>query len=130
MRWRRFFHRAYRDAEAIRDIQVYLDMEIEDNIARGMQPDEARAAARTRFGNPTLVREEIYCMHSFRFFETLWQDALYAFRRMRNKPGFNAMLAITLALGIGANAAVFSIVEAVLLKRLAYRDPSRLNMAS
>src|SRR5437660_7372552 len=65
-------------------------------------------------------------MHGPRFLETLWQDGLYALRMMSRKPLFTAMVAATLALGIGANAAVFSMVQAVLLQPLPYKNPSRL----
>ena len=126
MSWLRFFHRSRRDAELAKDIQFYLDTETEDNIARGMPADIARERAHRKFGNTTLIREEVYRMNGPRFLETLWQDGLYALRMIRRKPIFTAMVAATLALGIGANAAVFGIVQAVLLQPLPYKDPSRL----
>jgi hypothetical protein len=126
MKWRRFFHRARRDAESARDIQFYLDTETDENIARGMSPEEARRAARKKFGNDTLIREEIYRMNSAVFLETFWQDILYALRAMRNSPTFAATAAITLALGIGGNTATFTVIRAVLLRPLEFRDPDRL----
>ena len=123
MSWPRFFHRARRDAELTKDIQFYLDAETDDNIARGMPADIARERARRKFGNPTHIREEVYRMNGARFLETLWQDGLYALRMMRRKPIFTAMVAATLALGIGANAAVFSILQAVVLQPLPYKNP-------
>jgi predicted permease len=126
MSWPRFFHRARRDAELAKDIQFYLDAETEDNVARGMPSDVARLRAHMKFGNTTLIREEVYRMNGSRFLESLWQDGLYALRMMRRKPIFTATVAATLALGIGANAAVFGVVQAVLLQPLPYKNPSRL----
>jgi predicted permease len=126
MNWRRFFHRARRDAESARDIQFYLDTETDENVARGMSPEEARRAARKKFGNDTLIREEIYRMNSAVFLEALWQDILYALRAMRNSPTFAATAAITLALGIGGNTAAFTVIRAVLLRPLEFHDPDQL----
>jgi hypothetical protein len=120
MSWLHFFHRARRDAELAKDIQFYLDTETEDNLARGVPKDVARERAHGKFGNTTLIREEVYRMNGPRFLETLWQDGLYALRTMRRKPIFTATVAATLALGMGANAAVFGIVQAVLLQPLPY----------
>src|SRR5437870_1251060 len=109
MSWRHFFRRAQRDAESARDIQFYLDTETEDNMARGMPPDEARAAARRKFGNPALIREEIYRMNSIAFLETTCADLLYSLRAMRKNPAFASTAVLTLALGIGGNTAMFTV---------------------
>jgi putative ABC transport system permease protein len=121
-----FFRRARRDAELAQDLQCYIDSETQENIARGMTPDEAQAAARRKIGNTTLIREEVYRGSGMEMLETFWQDLSYAFRMMRHRPAFTATVLVTLALGIGGNAAVFSIVQAVLLQPLPYKDPSRL----
>ena len=126
MGWLRFLRRGRRDLDLARDIQIHLDIETDDYVARGMSLEEAKYAARRKLGNLTLIREEVYRMNSFTTLETIWKDIVYGLRQMRNKPSFTATVVITLALGIGANAAVFSVIQAVFLQPLPYRDPSRL----
>jgi len=126
MRWPRWFRRARRHAESGQEIQFYLDQETEDNVARGMPPDEARSAARKKLGNPGLIQEEIYRMHSAAFFETIGKDLRFALRTMRKNPAFAATAVLTLALGIGANTAIFSAIDAVMLRTIAVERPHEL----
>jgi putative ABC transport system permease protein len=126
MGWIRYFRRKHWDAERSSEIENYLEIEIAENVARGMAPDEARYAAHRKLGNSTLVREEIYRMNSIGFLETLWKDVHYTQRMLKRNPGFTLLAVLSLAIGIGGNAAMFSVVSAVLIRPLPYRNPGRL----
>ena len=128
MGWMRYFRRARWDEERELEIQAYLEIETDENIARGMTPEEARYAARRKLGNPTQIREEIYRMNSLTFIESLWQDVRCGLRMLRKNAGFAMVAVLTLALGIGANTAIFSVIHAVLLSPLPYDHPDRITL--
>ena len=126
MGWSRFFRRRYWDRERSRELQTYVDIETGENIARGMTPDEARYAARRKLGNATLIGEEIYRMNTIGFIETLWHDLRFGARLLRLNPGFAAVAIASLALGIGANTAIFQLIDAVRLRTLPVKSPQEL----
>jgi putative ABC transport system permease protein len=126
MNWRRFFHRERRDADHGDEFRAHIEIEIEENIARGMTPEEARRAAHTRFGNPTAIREEVYTMNSIGVLETAMRDMRYAVRSLRGNLGFATAAILCLGLGIGATTAIFSVVHAVLLSPLPYTHSERM----
>jgi putative ABC transport system permease protein len=108
------------------EIRSNLELETDDHLARGIQPDQARTEARRRFGNPTLIKERAQEAWTFPRFETFLQDLRYGLRGVLKSPGYSLVVILTLTLGIGANTAIFSVVDAVLLKPLPYPDADRL----
>lgn len=123
---RRFFRRGRLDTERAREMQTHIDHLVDDLIAAGYTRDRALREARRRFGNPTAIREEIYQMNSVPVFEPIVRDLRYAFRMLRKTPGFTLAAVVTLALGIGANGAVFSAVNALLFEPLPFPHSDRL----
>jgi predicted permease len=126
MSWRRYFQRSRRDDDLAAEIDHYVAAETDDNVARGMSVEAARAAAVRKFGNRTRVREVVYASNTINWFEILAQDLRYGFRQLRLRPGFALAAILSLALGIGANTAIFTLVDQLLLRLLPVEDPHAL----
>ena len=121
MRWR---HERERDLE--RELQAHLELEAEEQQAAGLGAAEARHAARRAFGNPALVKEDTRAAWGWTAVQLLANDVRYALRAMRRERGFTAAAILSLALGIGANTAIFSLMDALLLRSLPVHNPGEL----
>ena len=114
------------DADLEEEMRLHLELRRRERIQSGMSADEARAASHRRFGNVTALRERSHVAWGWEWLEHLAQDVNYGVRAMSRSPGITLVALVSLALGIGANTAIFSLVDTVMLKSLPVREPSRL----
>jgi|SRR5215469_4845663 len=123
MRWWRI---AKRDADLKRELQSDLELEEEEQRERGVDPSEARHAALRAFGNTTQIREQVYEAWGWVILEHISQDIRCGVRQLRRSPGFTVAAVLILALGIGPVTAVFSLIDAALLRMLPVQEPEQL----
>jgi predicted permease len=125
MRW---WRRKQRDEELARELQCDLELEEEEQRERGLSPEEARFAAMRAFGNPALIREQTRAVWTWNWLERMVRDLKYGARTLWRSPSFSIVSVLVMALGIGATVSLFTIVRAVLLRPLPFRDPGNLVM--
>jgi len=126
MRWlSRLFRRSKLDAQLDSELRFHVEQQTAQNIAAGMDPDDARRRALAQFGGLEYIKEETRDARGTHFIETLLQDVRFAFRILRKTPFITAIALLSLALGIGANTAIFSLIDAVMLRMLPVQNPEQ-----
>ena len=123
---RALFHKKQVEQEMDEELRSYLDAAVKEKMRSGMSDEQALRAARVEMGSMEAVKEEIRSAGWESSIESLWQDIRYGLRQLSRSPGFTVVVALSLALGIGANTAIFSLIDAVMLKTLPVRDPDQL----
>jgi predicted permease len=128
MRFRMLFERREAGTQLDAELRFHLENQIAENRAAGMSEVEARQAALRVFGNPALLRDQAHATWSWNWLESIWRDLRLSIRTLRRTPGFTSVAVTVMALGIGANVALFTVVRSVLLKPLPFAEPDRLLM--
>ena len=126
MNLKRFFKRSAEDSELSEELESHLAHEIDDNLARGISPEEARRLAYVKLGNPLRIRDEVWETNRLGWLEDTWRDLRYAARMLAKAPSFTLVALLVMALGIGANTAIYSFLDSLLLSSLPVSDPSSL----
>jgi macrolide transport system ATP-binding/permease protein len=123
---KRFFTRSREDSELSEELESHLAHEIDDNLGRGMSPEEARRLAYVKLGNPYLIRERVWETNRIAWLEDTGRDLRYAARTLKKSPSFTLVALLVMALGIGANTAIYSFLDSLLLSSLPVSEPSSL----
>ncbi len=115
-----------REEDLGEEMKAHIDMAVRDRVERGENPSDARNAVLSEFGNMTQVQEVTHDIWAWASLDRIWQDVQYSLRMMRRTPAFTAIAILSLALGIGANTAIFSLIQGVMLRMLPVQDPEQL----
>ena len=124
--WQRLWQRHELDDQLDKELRFHIEEHTARLVADGLEPSEARRQARIAVGGPEQVKESCRDARGTRWLEDLWQDLRYALRTIRQRPGFAAVVALTLAVGIGSTTLMFTVLNGVLFKPFPYRSPERL----
>lgn len=127
---RRLWRRSREDDELSQELESHIQHEIDENLARGMSPKEAHRQASVKLGNPLVVRDKVWETNRIAWLEDTWRDLCYAGRTLAKTPSFTCVALLVMALGIGANTAIYSFLDALLMRSLPVSDPHSLVVVS
>src|SRR5262245_60878221 len=124
--WRRLISQRRMERELEKELRFHFEQQVRDNVTAGMTAEEARREARINLGGMDLLKEECRDVRGTQWVESTFRDVAYSLRGIRLNPAFSAIVVLSLAVGIGATTAIFSVTDALLLKRLPVKDPASL----